>query len=112
MGKSRLLGVTLLVGGMVVLGIAYQQSVSLGDEAKHIFTGDYRDKTTWMVVIGAIASVLGLVGLLRPAARPRDRAKAATPEPERVRGASWKLRTRFRRRTWFRLALPTKGKQP
>ena len=66
MGTSRLFGIVLLVGGLIVLGLAYQQSGSFGDQTKHFFTGDYRDKTTWMIVIGGIASVLGLVGLVLP----------------------------------------------
>ena len=51
---------------LIVLGIAYQQSGSFGDQTKHFFTGDYRDKTTWMVVIGGIASVLGVIKLVLP----------------------------------------------
>ncbi len=69
MGTSRLFGIILLVGGLIVLGLAYQQSGSFGDQTKHFFTGDYRDKTTWMIVIGGIASVLGLVGLVLPSRR-------------------------------------------
>ncbi len=63
---TRLFALILLVGGMIVLGIAYQQSGSFGDQTKHFFTGDYRDRTTWLIVIGGIASVLGLVGVVWP----------------------------------------------
>jgi hypothetical protein len=66
MSASRLLGFILLIGGLIVLGVAYQQSGSFGDQTKHFFTGDYRDKTTWMVVIGGVASLLGFMGLLAP----------------------------------------------
>jgi hypothetical protein len=69
MPTSRIFGLILLVGGLIVLGLAYQQSGTLGDQTKHFFTGDYRDKTTWRFVIGGIASVLGLVGLFVPARR-------------------------------------------
>ena len=66
MVTTRLFGLILLVAGMIVLGIAYQQSGSFGDQTKHFFTGDYRDRTTWLIVIGGIASVLGLVGVVWP----------------------------------------------
>jgi hypothetical protein len=64
-----LLGLALLVGGLIVLGLAYQQSGSFGDSTKHFFTGNYRDNTTWMIVGGGIASVLGFVTLLASARR-------------------------------------------
>jgi hypothetical protein len=114
MRASRLSGITLLVGGLVALGIAYQQSGSLGDLTRHLFTGDYSDKTTWMIVIGGVASALGLVALLLPVVRPRHTTGVATREPERVRSPLWKLRTRIRRRTWLRFRLvshPTTGNQ-
>jgi hypothetical protein len=66
MPPTRLIGLILLVGGLIVLGIAYQQSGSFGDQTKHFFTGDYRDRTTWLVVVGAIGGILGLVSLVAP----------------------------------------------
>jgi hypothetical protein len=64
-----LLGLVLLVGGLIVLGIAYQQSGSFGDQTKHFFTGNYRDRTNWMIIGGGIACVLGLAGLVVPMGR-------------------------------------------
>jgi hypothetical protein len=69
MPTTRLIGLILLVGGLIVLGIAYQQSGSFNDQTKHFFTGDYSDKTTWMIVVGAIAGVIGFVSLLVPGRR-------------------------------------------
>jgi len=63
MNPTRFLGVVLLAGGFIVLGMAYQQNGGLGD-TKHLFTGSDWDRTTWMIVIGGLASVLGLVGLI------------------------------------------------
>ena len=45
MPTTKLMGLFLLVGGAIVLAVAYQQSGSFGDQTKHFFTGDYRDKT-------------------------------------------------------------------
>jgi len=69
MPGTRMIGLVLLVGAIVVLGIAYQQSGSFADQTKHLFTGDYRDKTAWMIVIGGVAGVLGLVSLVAPLRR-------------------------------------------
>jgi hypothetical protein len=64
--STRLIGLILLVGGVIVLGIAYNQSGTFGDQAKHAFTGDYSDRTTWLTVIGAVASLLGFAALVVP----------------------------------------------
>src|SRR4051812_9930207 len=71
MNSSRLIGLILLVSGLILLGIAYQQSGSFADQTKHFFTGDYRDKTTWMIAIGGIGSLLGLASLLALGRRGR-----------------------------------------
>lgn len=63
MSTPRLLGILLLVGGVVCMLIAYQWSDTAGDQVKHFFTGDYRDTTMWLGVIGSLASVIGLVTL-------------------------------------------------
>jgi uncharacterized membrane protein HdeD (DUF308 family) len=69
MGPTRFLGIVLLVGGVIVLGMAYQHCgsfASLGEQTKHLFTGGSWDNTSWMIVIGALSSILGLVGLAAP----------------------------------------------
>jgi len=63
---SKLLGSVLLVGGLICLAFACQQSDSFVDQTKHLFTGEFRDKTSYMILGGAIATVLGLVSLLVP----------------------------------------------
>ena len=69
MPPTRLIGLILLIASVIVLGIAYQQSNSFGDQAKHFFTGDYRDKTVWLTAIGALAGILGVVSLVVPVRR-------------------------------------------
>ena len=69
MPSSKILGIVLLVIGLVVLGLAYQSSQSMADQTKHFFTGNFRDKTTWMLIAGVGTSIAGLVSLLIPSRR-------------------------------------------
>jgi len=64
MSTSRLIGTVLLIGGLICMAMAYQWSETGGDQLKHFFTGDYRDGTMWLGLIGVIASVVGLVSLV------------------------------------------------
>ena len=50
----RITGLLLLISGLFLFYLAYQGSETLGDETKHFFTGDYRDRTYWLIG-GAIA---------------------------------------------------------
>ncbi len=67
MTPNRIVGIILLAVGCVLLALAYQQSQSVLDQTTHAIAGSYRDKTTWMLVGGAISTVLGLIALLVPA---------------------------------------------
>lgn len=66
MSTRRMIGLVLLAGGLITLGIAWQNSDSFGDQFSHFFTGDYSNKTIWLTLIGAIATVIGLLGLAVP----------------------------------------------
>lgn len=70
MAPYRLIGLILLIVGVVVLGLAYQQSESLGDQFKHVFTGDYTEKTVWMTILGGIMAGLGVLTLVLPRRAP------------------------------------------
>ena len=52
-----------MVGGIVLLAFGYNASQSTGSEVSRFFTGNPTDKAMWMLVGGAILSVLGLIGL-------------------------------------------------
>lgn len=69
MSGTKLLGIILFVVGVVCLGLGWQQSESVGDEIKHFFTGEFTEKTTWLLVGGAVATVLGVVSLAIPTRR-------------------------------------------
>lgn len=66
MSSSRIFGIILLVLGVALLVLGYQQSEGIADQTKHFFTGEFRDKTTWMLIGGALATVLGIGALAMP----------------------------------------------
>jgi hypothetical protein len=67
---SRMFGILLLVVGVVLLVLGYQQSEGVLDQTKHFFTGEFRDKTTWMFVGGIAAIILGMGSLAVPRRAP------------------------------------------
>lgn len=64
MGSTRMLGVVLLVVGVALLIVGVNASHSLADSLSNTFTGKFTEKTTWYIVGGAAAAVLGLIMLL------------------------------------------------
>jgi hypothetical protein len=63
MNKS--MSLALLVGGIVLLVFGYNAAQSTSSAFSRIFTGSPSNKAIWMIIAGAIAAVLGLVGLSR-----------------------------------------------
>jgi len=66
MAPHRILGVVLLVVGCILLAMSYSASQSIADQTKHVFTGTFRDRTTFMLLGGAVSCVAGLIALLVP----------------------------------------------
>jgi hypothetical protein len=60
MGSSRILGVVLLIAGVALLIIGVNASHSLADTVSNTFTGKFTEKTTWYMVGGGVAALLGL----------------------------------------------------
>ena len=48
---------------LIVFG--FNASQSFGSEVSRAFTGSPTDKSMWMLIGGAVAAVIGLVGLMR-----------------------------------------------
>lgn len=62
---NRLLSLALLVGGLILLLYGFNASDSVGSGVSRFFTGSPTDKTMWLLIGGAVATVVGAAGLLR-----------------------------------------------
>jgi hypothetical protein len=62
---NKALSLALLAGGilLIIFGVIAYDSTS--SDISRFFTGSATDKAIWLLVIGAVATVLGLAGLLR-----------------------------------------------
>ena len=63
---SRVISVALLVGGVVLLYFGGQSFHSINDNVSRVFTGSPATKTILLIVGGAVASFVGLIGLAMP----------------------------------------------
>jgi hypothetical protein len=59
MSMNRMLGLLLLVAGVVFLLLGLTATDTFGESLKHVFTGKYTERTTWYIVGGALAAVIG-----------------------------------------------------
>ena len=61
MSLWRLIGIALLIvgGGLVYFG--WQATEALDEQARELVTGQYSDETTWQLIGGAAAAVVGLL---------------------------------------------------
>lgn len=55
----------LFIAGLLLLYFGYQEYQSIGSEVEEFFTGSPSSGAMWMLIGGAVASVVGLIGLLR-----------------------------------------------
>ena len=63
MNKS--ISLALLVGGIILLGYGVIANDSTASGFSRFFTGNPTDKTMWLLIGGAVATVVGVAGLLR-----------------------------------------------
>jgi hypothetical protein len=62
---NKALFLALLVAGVILIIYGLSASDSVGSSFSRMFTGSPTDKTIWLLVGGAAAAAVGLVGLLR-----------------------------------------------
>jgi Protein of unknown function (DUF3185) len=62
---NKTMSAALLVGGIVLLVFGYNAAQSASSAFSRIFTGSPTNKAIWMIAGGAVAAVVGLVGLSR-----------------------------------------------
>jgi hypothetical protein len=61
---NKIISLVLLVIGISLLAYGINASDSIGSDFSRFFTGSPTDKTMWMIIGGAAASVVGAAGLL------------------------------------------------
>lgn len=59
------ISIAVLAGGIILLILGINAYNSSSSDISRFFTGSATDKSVWLLVGGAVASALGLVGLLR-----------------------------------------------
>jgi uncharacterized protein DUF3185 len=61
MNPQRILGVVLLVVGVILFIVGMNSSHSVADRVSNTFTGRFTEATTWYIVGGIAAALLGLL---------------------------------------------------
>jgi hypothetical protein len=64
---TKAISLAILAGGILLLVFGITAYDSTSSDISRFFSGSATDKSIWMLVGGAVATVLGLVGLLRGA---------------------------------------------
>lgn len=59
MNPYRTVGIVLLVAGAILLFFGLRATDSVGESITEGLTGKYTDRTTWYIVGGAAAAVVG-----------------------------------------------------
>ena len=62
---NKAISLAILAGGVLLLIFGINAYNSTNSDISRFFTGSATDKSMWMLIGGAVATVLGLVGLLR-----------------------------------------------
>jgi hypothetical protein len=62
---NKAISIAVLAGGILLLILGINAYDSSSSDISRFFTGSATDKSIWMLVGGVVATVLGLVTLLR-----------------------------------------------
>ena len=62
---NKLTSLALLIGGIILIIYGFSASNSVGSGFSRMFSGAPTDKTIWLLVGGATAAIIGLVGVVR-----------------------------------------------
>ncbi len=64
---NRIVFIVLLVAGVIMLVFGIRASDSISSDFSRLFTGNPTDKAVWLMIGGAVASIVGIAGLARGA---------------------------------------------
>ena len=62
---NKIISLALLVGGVALMIIGINATNSFSSDVSRFFTGSPTDKAIWMLIAGIVATVIGLMGILR-----------------------------------------------
>ncbi len=62
---NKPISLALLVGGIVLIAWGIKANDSTASGFSRLFTGNPTDKTMWLLIGGAIATAMGVGGLIR-----------------------------------------------
>ncbi len=62
---NKIASVALLSGGVVLIIFGINATDSFGPDVSKLFTGSATDRAVWMLLGGAVATVVGLVWTVR-----------------------------------------------
>jgi hypothetical protein len=61
MSPQRIVGIVLLIVGVIILIVGMNASHSVADQVSNTFTGKFTDATTWYIIGGIGAALVGLL---------------------------------------------------
>ena len=62
---NKIISLALLVGGVALIIIGINATNSFSSDVSRFFTGSPTNKAIWMLIGGIVATVIGLMGMLR-----------------------------------------------
>ena len=61
MSPQRILGIVFLVAGLALFIVGMDARHSVADQTSNAFTGKFTDETTWYLLGGGVAALIGLL---------------------------------------------------
>lgn len=62
---NKVVSLAILAGGILLIIFGVSATKSFSSDVSRFFTGSPTDKAIWMLVGGTVATIIGLMGLLR-----------------------------------------------
>jgi len=62
---NKTMALVFVVGGIVLLMMGYHEAHSLRSSISYALTGSHNDRSAWMLIAGGVATLAGLISLLK-----------------------------------------------